>query len=110
MRDEYERDADIPLQLDELELHLFAQLQVECAERLIEQQQARPIYERVRECNALLLSPDNSCGKRSDLSTRWTLSSTSFTMTGIPAAGRFAILSGKATFAATVMCGKSAQL
>ena len=42
-----------PLQL---ELHLLAQLQVERAERLVEQQHARPVDERAGERDALLLA------------------------------------------------------
>ena len=37
-------------------LHLLAQLQVERAERLVEQQHARAVHERARECNALALA------------------------------------------------------
>ena len=42
-----------PLQLD---LHLLAQLQVERAERLVEQQHGRAVDERARERDALLLA------------------------------------------------------
>ena len=40
----------------ELDLHLLAQLQVERAERLVEQQHARLEHERTRERDALLLA------------------------------------------------------
>ena len=40
----------------QLELHLLAQLQVERAERLVEQQHARPVDERARERDALALA------------------------------------------------------
>ena len=40
----------------QLELHLLAQLQVERAERLVEQQHARAVDERARERDALLLA------------------------------------------------------
>ena len=42
-----------PLQL---ELHLLAQLQVERAERLVEQQHLRPVDERAGERDPLLLA------------------------------------------------------
>ena len=40
----------------QLELHLLAELQVERAERLVEQQHARLVDERARERDALLLA------------------------------------------------------
>ena len=40
---ENERDADIALQAYQLDLHLLAQLGVERAQRLVEQQQTRPV-------------------------------------------------------------------
>ena len=58
MRDVDERHADVahlaldPLQLD---LHLLAQLQVERAERLVEQEQRRRVDDRAGECDALTL-------------------------------------------------------
>ncbi len=54
--DEHERDADVALQADQLDLHLLAQLRVERAERLVEQQQARPVDESARERDPLLLA------------------------------------------------------
>ena len=56
MRDVDERDADLVLDALQLELHLLAQLQVERAERLVEQQHARMVDERPRERDALLLA------------------------------------------------------
>ena len=56
MRDEDERDADLLLDVFELLLHLLAQLQVERAERLIEQQHARLVDERAGDGDALLLA------------------------------------------------------
>ena len=44
------------LDLLELDLHLLAQLQVERAERLVEQQHARPVDERPGERDALPLA------------------------------------------------------
>ena len=48
-----ERDADLALDPLELDLHLLAQLEVERAERLVEQQQRRPVHERPRQRDAL---------------------------------------------------------
>ena len=40
----------------QLHLQLLAQLQIQCAERLVEQQHGRPIHERARERHPLLLA------------------------------------------------------
>ena len=56
VRDVDEGDPDVALDVLELELHLLAELQVECAERLVEQQHARDVDERAGECDALLLA------------------------------------------------------
>ena len=56
MRDEDEGDADLLLDVLELLLHLLAQLQVERAKRLIEQQHARLVDERAGDGDALLLA------------------------------------------------------
>ena len=51
-----ERDADLLLDGLELDLHLLAELQVERPERLVEEQDARPVDERSREGDALPLT------------------------------------------------------
>ena len=56
MRDVDERDADLVLDPLQLELHLLAQLQVERAERLVEQEHTRAVDERAGERDALLLA------------------------------------------------------
>ena len=56
VRDVDERDADLALDAHELELHLLAQLQVERAERLVEQQHRGLVHERASERDALLLT------------------------------------------------------
>ena len=53
---EDERDADLALDALQLELHRLAQLEVERAERLVEQQRARVVHERAGERDALLLA------------------------------------------------------
>ena len=56
MRDEDERDAELPLDLDELALHLLAKLQVERRERLVEEQHFRLVDDGARDGDALLLA------------------------------------------------------
>ena len=51
-----ERDPDLKLDALELDLHLLAELQVERAERLVEQEHARVHDERPRQGDALLLA------------------------------------------------------
>ena len=51
-----ERDADVALDALQLDLQLLAQLQVERAERLVEQQHGGAVDERARERDALLLA------------------------------------------------------
>ena len=55
MRDVDERDADRLLDVLELDLHLLAELQVERAQRLVEQQHAGSVDERARQGDALPL-------------------------------------------------------
>ena len=54
--DEHERDADVALDPLELDLHLLAQLEVERAQRLVEQQHRGPVDERPRKRDALPLA------------------------------------------------------
>ncbi len=54
--DEHEGDAELALQRLQLDLHLFAQLQVERAERLVEQQHLRLVDQRARQRHALALA------------------------------------------------------
>ena len=56
VRDVDERDADLALQRAQLELQLLAQLRVERAERLVEQQHPRVEHERAGQRHALLLA------------------------------------------------------
>ena len=56
VRDEHERDADLVLDRLQLDLHLLAQLQVERAERLVEQQHLRTVDQRPGEGDALPLA------------------------------------------------------
>ncbi len=54
--DEDEGDADIPLQRQQLDLELLAELEIERAQRLVEQQHAAVVDERPGERHALLLA------------------------------------------------------
>ena len=56
VRHVHERDAGLLLQVDELDLHLLAQLGVECGERLVEQQHRRLGDQRARDGHALALA------------------------------------------------------
>ena len=51
-----EGDADLLLDALELDLHLLAQLEVEGAQRLVEEQDGGPVDERPRERDALRLA------------------------------------------------------
>ena len=51
-----ERDADLALDALELELHDLSQLEVEGAERLVEQQRTGVVHQRAGQRHALLLS------------------------------------------------------
>ena len=63
--DEDERDADLVLYALELDLHLLAQLQVERAERFVEQEHPRPVHQRARERDPLALSARQLVTRRS---------------------------------------------
>ena len=56
MRDVDQRGAGGLLDADKLVLHLAPHLEIERAERLVEQQHRRPLHERARERHALLLT------------------------------------------------------
>ena len=56
VRDVHEREADLGLDALELHLHLPAQLEVEGAERLVEQQHRRPVDDGAGQRDALLLA------------------------------------------------------
>ncbi len=62
VRDDHEGDAELLLQVHQLELRVLAQLLVERAERLIEQQQLRSLHERTRERDALPLAAGQLMG------------------------------------------------
>ena len=104
-----ERDADLLLDPLELDLHLLAQLEVERAERLVEQQHLRAVDDRAGERDALALAAGElrrACGRRGPA--------------GAPSRAprpRAAALARArtlrmrrpySTFSATVMCGNSA--
>ncbi len=56
MGDVHERDPDLPLEGLELELHLLAELEVECPEGLVQQKDRRMVDERAGEGDPLLLA------------------------------------------------------
>ena len=56
VRDVDERDADLGLDRLELDLHLLAELEVERAERLVEQEHLWPVHEGASQGHALALA------------------------------------------------------
>ena len=57
-----EGDAALALDAHQLELHLLAELEVEGAERFVEQQDRRLVHERARQRDALLLASGELVG------------------------------------------------
>ena len=55
MRNQHEGDAHIALQVLQLELHVAAQLAVECGKRFVEEQYARTVDQGAGKRNTLLL-------------------------------------------------------
>ena len=53
---ENETDAHLALNSLQLDLHCFAQLQVECSQWFVKQQRTWVIHQRASQCNTLLLS------------------------------------------------------
>ena len=56
VRDHDEGDAQALLDVEQLELRVLAQLLVERGQRLVEQQQLRPLHQRARQRDALALA------------------------------------------------------
>jgi hypothetical protein len=59
-----EGDADLLLDALQLDLHLLAELQVEGAERLVEEQDAGPVHQRSGQRDALPLAAESCDGFR----------------------------------------------
>ena len=107
MRDVHERDADLGLDPLELQLHLPAQLEVERAERLVEQQHLRPVDDRPGQRDPLLLAAGElrglAPGEVAELDQLERLATSPRDVLG-PRAAR----SPNATFSKTSRCGNSA--
>ena len=108
MRDVDERDPDLVLDPLQLELHLLAELQVERAERLVEQQHPRVVDDRARERDALLLAAGELrrlalLAAREVDELEHSERALRISPFAIPRRSR-----PNATLSATVMCGKSA--
>ena len=56
MRDVHERRADVAMDLGQLDLEALAELQIECTERLVEQEDGRAVDECAGDRDPLLLS------------------------------------------------------
>ena len=109
VRHEDERDADLALDALQLELHRLAQLQVERAERLVEQQRARVVDERAGQRDALLLA----AGELARLAVREVgephdLEQLADAPLDLVACATFFDRGPNATLSHTDMCGKSA--
>ena len=106
--DEHEGDAGLALDLLELDLHLLAQLEVERAERLVEQQHRRPVHQRAGERDALALA----AGQLAGLALAVVAETDPVQRLGRArrrsALPTFLTLSPYSTFSPTLMCGKSA--
>ena len=106
--DEDRRDAERALQLAQLDLELLAQLAVERAERLVEQQDLGLEDEGAGERHALLLAA-RELARPAPLEAReLDEPQRAPTLRSVSARARPRTLSGKATLRATVMCGNSA--
>ena len=106
--DEDEGDPDLALDPLELELHLLAQLEVERAERLVEQQHLRLVDDRARQRDPLALAAGElerlavaEAGEADHLERR---------LGAAPPLGRGTrrTRSPYSTFSSTFMCGNSA--
>ena len=102
-------EAELALQLADLDPHLLAQLGVEIGERLVEQQHVGPDGQRAGQRHALLLAAGELARQARRRSRRAAPArSASSTRVSISAFGSLRISRPKATFCATVMCGNSA--
>ena len=107
MRDVHEREADLGLDPLELELHLAAELEVERAERLVEEQERRAVDQRAGEGDPLLL-PAGELGR---LAVGQVPQLDQVEPVGHPrgdVASPASACSPNATFSPTVRCGNSA--
>ena len=103
-----ERDADLALDRLELDLHLLAELEVERAERLVEEQDLRAVHDRARERDALPLTA-GQLGRLAVAESREPhhLSASAARSRRSPFL-TFLTMSPYSTFSCTVMCGNSA--
>src|SRR5262245_15619552 len=62
VRHVHERDADLALDRLQLDLHLLAELEIERAERLVEEEHLRAVHDRARERDALPLATRELAG------------------------------------------------
>ena len=109
VRDHDGREPELPLQLADLDANLLAQLGIEVGERLVEQQHVGPEDERAGQRHTLLLAAGQlprqafAPGARAARAAAPRRRGCSISEASI-----LRISSPKATFCATVRCGKSA--
>ena len=104
-----ERDADLALDPLELDLHLLAELQVERAERLVEQEHLGLVDDRARERDALALPArqlHRLAAARARTGAR--CRAPARPCAAAPARATLRTRSPYSTFSSTVMCGNSA--
>ena len=106
MGDEHERDPDLLLQRLELDPQLLADLGVERAERLVEQQHRGSQDERARERDALLLAARELRGRRARQAASSTSASASSTRRRTRPWRPLRRRRPKATLSNTSRCGK----
>ena len=107
--DDDEGDADLALDRLELDLHLLAQLEVQCAQRLVEQQHPRAPDQRAREGDALTLAAGQLRGlPRRRAGQPDHVECVGGAACGVRPCGTPRTFRPYSTFCATVMCGNSA--
>ena len=100
--------ADVAVDLRELDLQPLAELQVERAERLVEQQHRGPVDERPRHRDALLLAAGQLAGQPVAELLEPDEAERLLDAPATPSSATRAIFKPKPTLSRTVMCGKSA--
>ena len=100
-------DPDLLLDLLQLQLHLFAQFEVQGAERLVEQQRLGPVDQGSGECHALLLAPRH-LPWLAVLEPRHLHQRSASTTRDLPRPWDLLLRNPKATFSNTSRCGNNA--
>ena len=109
VRDHHGGEAELALQLADLDPHLLPQLGVEVRQRLVEQQHVGPEHQRAGQRHALLLAARELARQAlAEMRRGAPAAAPRRRAPAISAGATLRISSPKATFCATVRCGKSA--